>query len=107
LSATRIGFAWNSNRSEDYSTGFIIDYAYTQKYEQPFYHNEKERKAAKQGAATGKNIQGRHSWNEHRAESERKHSTKRPSTGVGTICPQLIAIILKLSNQALTPKPSA
>jgi hypothetical protein len=103
----RIGFAWNSNRSEDYSTGFIIDYAYPQKYEQPFYHNEKERKAAKQGAATGKNIQGRHSWNEHRAEPEREHSTKRPSTGVGTICPQLIAIILMLSNQALTPKPSA
>jgi hypothetical protein len=81
LSTTRIGFAGNSNRSEDYSTGFIIDYAYTQKYEQPFYHNEKERKAAKQGAA-GKNIRARHSWNEHRAESEREHSTKRSSTGV-------------------------
>jgi hypothetical protein len=29
--ATRIVFAGNSNRSEDYSTGFIIDYAYTLK----------------------------------------------------------------------------
>jgi hypothetical protein len=32
----KIAFTENNNRAEDYSTGFIIDYAHAQTNEQPF-----------------------------------------------------------------------